>query len=300
MHLLLCCCCHPCRFCSFDDAQLAEFARLRQQQHANPTGYLAERAAANQPAGTLPAAPALPNTSRQHSSSTTAGAASAKSTWEEEAIDLDDYEEVSPAPKKASRHTPAEPLQPQPLQPQLQPPQPQPQQPNQIYTSNHQAASLPQGLNITINIPSAAPAANTNPYGVNPNFHYPPSYSAYTPAGYSGSFPPAGYGGGGVPPAAHPPASYAPAWPPAGWPPSGLGPPGWPPPGWAPGYPTDHMPVGAQGPPYNQPAQHPGFQGQQAVQPALQHPGFQGQQAAPTAAGRLRLRRTALIDEDDD
>lgn len=270
-------------FCRFEANELAEYARIRLQittPTVDPAFLLvASDKAPRNPEPRLrpqanPAAAqqALPSsTISRQSSFTAAAAAPSKTSWDAEYADLDEYEDVSSPPKKAARLTGSEPRQ--PLQ---QPPPP---------AVNRLAPGMPNGINITINVPPAAPAANSTPWGP-PAAHYAPSFDA---AAYQGA-----YGGGysgGYPPAPYPVPGYGPAgWGPAPYPPPGLPPSNWPPSGWPPSGYAQPLPASSMPGPAWPPQHH---------QPHLIPPGVHQQQAGHLPQG-LRLRRSALIDEDDD
>jgi len=227
-----------------------------------------------QPIQPLRAQPLPSTSSRQRSSSTTGTAAVAPPTtsWEQEFIDFDDYEETSPAPKKAAQspkqaapQPPQFSVHPQPVpQPPQFPVHPQPghQPANLGHTAYNQATGNP-GINIVINIPAAAPVPS-NP------FSGPPNYGAFPPSSYGGGYPPAGYPAG---------------WPPSGWAPLWLGP-LWLPPRWLP---LSWIPAQRSALPCS------------AQLSGSEHPSSHNQQAGTRAAtSTLKRMRSALIDEDDD
>lgn len=280
----------------FEADELAEYARIRLQittPTVDPAFLLvASDKAPRNPEPRLrpqanPAAAqqALPSStiSRQSSFTAAAAAAPSKTSWDAEYVDLDEYEDVSPPPKKATRPTGSE-----PRQPLRQPPPP---------AVNHLAPGMPNGINITINVPPAAPAANSTPWGP-PAAHYAPSFdaAAYQGAyggGYNGGYN-GGYGGGynggyggGYPPAPYPVPGYGPAgWGPAPYPPPGLPTSNWPPSGWPPSGYAQPLPASSMPGPACPP------------QPHLIPPGMHQQAGHPPQG--LKLRRSALIDEDDD
>lgn len=89
-----------------------------------------------QQANPAPAQQPLPSSTFSRQSSHTAAAAPSMTSWDAEYVDLDHYEAVSPAPKKAARLTGSEPPQ-QPLQ--------QPLRPTGNHTGNQLAAGMPPG-----------------------------------------------------------------------------------------------------------------------------------------------------------
>lgn len=230
---------------------MAEFARQRQQQHHEAAQTVKALAFLTVKVGdpsALPAPGSSKPSSKQPGPSSVSGpgphpqapaTTGSAPRWEDEVIDLDDYEDVtSPPPKKAK---PAQP----PLQPagtnvyqqqQAYPQQAYPQQPQQ-----HHVPAGGGGITINISVPQA------------PGPSFPPWATA--PPGWFG--PPPAWA------TAAAPGQPAPqAWPPgqAAW-----------------------NPYGAYAP-YGYPAGG----------------GLEQQPASNQAAAGLRVRRSAVIDDDDD